>query len=188
MITGARPCRFDFFHIVILKIHIDKLTKVRRRGKEIVETPHILSTTARNQFGLAALERPQPFGSASSDIGLATMRCNNDFRYMPRGFADPEALVDSFRCDIKQLPACFQKLKAIIKEYSIVARMAMSVVALHVVATIVDYYITKYVAKPMEQLQNLTTQYALGMRRLEEKRRARTGSARTGRRRCTTCQ
>ena len=47
--------------------------------------------------------------------------------------------------------------------------MAMSIVALHVVATIVDYYITKYAAKPMEQLQNLTTQYALGMRRLEEK-------------------
>ena len=47
--------------------------------------------------------------------------------------------------------------------------MAMSIVALHVVATIVDYYITKYAAKPMEQLQNLTTQYAVGMRRLEEK-------------------
>ena len=61
---------------------------------------------------------------------------------MPRGFADPEALVHSFRCDIKQLAVCFQKLKAIIKEYSIVARMAMSVVALHVVATIVDCYIT----------------------------------------------
>ena len=47
--------------------------------------------------------------------------------------------------------------------------MAMSIVALHVVAAIVDYYITKYAAKPMEQLQNLTTQYAVGMRRLEEK-------------------
>ena len=48
-------------------------------------------------------------------------------------------------------------------------RMALSTVALHVVARVVDYYITKYAAKPMEQLQNLTTQYALGMRRLEEK-------------------
>ena len=45
----------------------------------------------------------------------------------------------------------------------------MSIVALRVGAAIVDYYITKYAAKPMEQLQNLTTQYALGMRRLEEK-------------------
>ena len=92
----APPCRFDFFHIVALKIHVDKLTKIRRRGKEIVDHPHILSTTARNQFGLVALERPQPFRSASSDVGLATMRCNNDFRYMPRGFADARALVDTF--------------------------------------------------------------------------------------------
>ena len=47
--------------------------------------------------------------------------------------------------------------------------MAISLVALNVNASIVDYYITKYAAKPMEQMQNLTTQYALGMRRLEEK-------------------
>ena len=165
----APPCRFDFFHVVILKIHIDRLTKIRRRGKEIVKHPDILSTTARNQFGLVALERPQPFRSASSDVGLATLRCNNDFKFMPRGFPDAGVLVDLFRCDVEQLVACFQRLKATIKKYPVVQRMAMSIVALHVVATIVDYYITKYAAKPMEQLQNLTTQYALGMRRLEEK-------------------
>ena len=45
--------------------------------------------------------------------------------------------------------------------------MAMSVVALHVAAIIIDYYVTKYRARPMEQLQNLVTQYALGLRRLE---------------------
>jgi len=49
-----------------------------------------------------------------------------------------------------------------------VRRMAMSVVALHVVAKIVDYYITKYAAKPMEQLQNLVSQYAMGLKRLED--------------------
>ena len=48
-----------------------------------------------------------------------------------------------------------------------VRRMAMSVVALHVAARVVDFYITKYAAKPMEQLQNLVTQYALGLRRFE---------------------
>ena len=88
---------------------------------------------------------------------------------MPRGFADAQALVDAFRCGVEQLAACFPKVLKTIKEYPVVAQMAMSIVALHVVATIVDYYITKYAAKPMEQLQNLTTQYALGMRRLEEK-------------------
>ena len=57
------PCRFDFFHVVILKSLTDKITKIRRRGKEIVDKPYIVNTTARNQFGLVALERPQPFRS-----------------------------------------------------------------------------------------------------------------------------
>ena len=71
---------------------------------------------------------------------------------MPRGFADAGALVDSFRCSVEQLAACFHKLQKAMKEYPPVAEMAMSIVALHVIATIVDYYITKYAAKPMEQL------------------------------------
>jgi hypothetical protein len=96
------------------------------------------------------------------------MRCNNDFKFMPRGFPDTGALLDAFRCSTHQLAACFQKLKAA-KKYASVARMAITIVAIHVVANIVDYYITKYAAKPMEQLQNLTTQYALGMRRKEER-------------------
>ncbi len=58
-------------------------------------------------------------------------------------------------------------MKALIQTHAAVRRMAMSIVALHVVAKIIDYYITKYAAKPMEQLQNLVTQYALGLRRLE---------------------
>ena len=123
----------------------------------------------RNQYGLVALERPQPFSTSSSDVGLVTMRCNNDFKYMARGFADPEALTGSFRCEVDQLAACFPKWNEIIKQYPAVKKMAISLVALNPSASIVDYYITKYAANPMQQLQNLTTQYALGMRRLEER-------------------
>ena len=47
--------------------------------------------------------------------------------------------------------------------------MAMSVVALHVASKIIYFYITKHSTKPMEQLQNLVTQYALGIRRLKLK-------------------
>ena len=86
---------------------------------------------------------------------------------MPRGFAEYGALKDAFRCSDEQLKACFRSLKAMIEAHAAVKHMAMSVVALHVVARVVDYYITKYAAKPMEQLQNLVTQYALGLRRLE---------------------
>ena len=92
---------------------------------------------------------------------------------MPRGFAEFGALKDAFRCSDEQLKACFRSLKAMIEAHAAVKHMAMSVVALHVVARVVDYYITKYAAKPMEQLQNLVTQYALGLRRLEFGRRKR---------------
>ena len=58
-------------------------------------------------------------------------------------------------------------MQAAIKAHKAVQHMAMTVAALHVAAKIVDYYITKYAAKPMEQLQNLVIQYALGLQRLE---------------------
>jgi hypothetical protein len=86
---------------------------------------------------------------------------------MPKGFPDATTLDGLFRCDVKQLIACFRSMRAAIHNYASVRRMAMSVIAVHVAANIIDFYITKYAAKPMEQLQNLVTQYALGLRRLE---------------------
>ena len=86
---------------------------------------------------------------------------------MPKGFADATVLSQAFRCDVSQLAACFRSMKAVIQAHAAVKRMAMTVVAVHVVAKTIDYYITKYAAKPMEQLQNLVTQYALGLNRLE---------------------
>ena len=81
--SRAPPCRFDFFRIVLLQLR-NKMQRSRRRGKEVVEAPFIINAAARNQFGSVALERPQPFGSASSDCGLATLRCNSDYRYMAK--------------------------------------------------------------------------------------------------------
>ena len=139
----APPCRFDFIHIV--EVCIEKaVKKIRRRGKELVHVPHIVSTCARNQCGLCALERPQPFRSASSDLGLATLRCNNDFRYMPRGFIGADAFATVFRCDATQLAACFHGMRTALQMYAAVRGMAHSIVALHAVAHVVDYYITKY--------------------------------------------
>ena len=154
----APPCRFDFYHIIALALQ-EKSVKIRRRGKEFVDAPKGLSTTARNQFGSVALERRQAFESASTDCGLATLRCNNDFRYMPKGFPESSALEQAFRCDVSQLAACFRCMVMHIKAYKSVQSMAMTIIAVHVAAKIIDYYITKYAAKPMEQLQNLVTQY-----------------------------
>ena len=150
------------------------LRKVRRRGKELVSAPYIIATNERNEFGLTQVERPQPFRSATSDVGVAGCRCNFDFKYMPRGFPDLEDVDRLFRCDVSELAACARVLTFRMLEHTAVRRMALSTVAIHVAANIVDYYITKYAAKAMEQLQNLITQYALGLRRLEDDEAAET--------------
>ena len=144
--SRAPPCRFEFWHIVLLQL-LNKTQRIRRRGKEIVDAPFIINATARNQFGSVALERPQPFGSASSDCGLATLRCNNDW-YMATRFPLAAELSRAFRCDVSQLAACFRSTQAAIKVHKAVQHMAMTVVALHVASKIVDYYNTKYTAKP----------------------------------------
>ena len=90
---------------------------------------------------------------------------------MVKGFPESNSLDEAFRCRLSHLAAMFQCRRAalmVMKEHTAVRRMAVSVVALHVAAKQIDYYITKYAAKPMEQLQNHVTQYALGLRRLEQ--------------------
>ena len=52
-----------------------------------------------------------------------------------------------FVAALNNLRLASRRLNKNIKEYLVVAQMAMSIVALHVVATNVDYYITKYAAK-----------------------------------------
>ena len=165
-VNRAPPCRFGICHTVTFDLG-GKRVKIRRRGKEIVKEAYIRSSTSRNELGSVAFECPQPFRTASNDCILVTIRCNNDWRDMRRGFPQQGVLEEVFRCDVAQLVACFKSVRAAIQAHKAVQHMAKSIVALHVTAKIVDYYITKYAAKPMEQLQNLVTQYALGLRRLE---------------------
>jgi hypothetical protein len=166
----APPCRFFFYRLVepLLRDESgdEKLRKVRRRGKELVDTPYIHTTNERNELGLVQVERPQPFRAATTDLGVASCRCNLDFKYMPRGFAEIASVEEIFRCDVSQLAACTRFLTFRMRAHAALRRMALSIVALHAAAYIVDYYITKYAAKPMEQLQNLITPYALGIRRM----------------------
>ena len=117
----------------------DKLRKVRRRGRDIVSKPYITATNDRNEFGLTQVERPQPFRAASSDVGVVCCRCNLDFKYMPRGFAALDDVEEIFRCDVSQLAACSRMLTFKMLEHTAMRRMALSIVALHVAANIVDY-------------------------------------------------
>ena len=76
--SNAPPCRFFFYRLLELMLQDDSgdeiLRKVRRRGKELVSAPYIIATNERNEFGLTQVERPQPFRSATSDVGVAGCR------------------------------------------------------------------------------------------------------------------
>ena len=169
--SKAPPCRFWFFHVVTLKAWDgmrDVVKRVRRRGKAIVEAPFVASTNEHNEYGLVEPERPQPFRSPSSDIIGAGDRCNVDFRIMARGFPEDDDVLLRCQCDDKQLARCFVDITVKDLAEPLVRRMALSVIALHVAAHNCDFYITKYQSKALPQLQNLVSQYAMGIKRLED--------------------
>ena len=86
---------------------------------------------------------------------------------MERGFPHADDMDAQINADADSLGRCFPDIPFLDISQPLVRRMAHSVVALHVAAHNCDFYITKYSAKPLEQLQNLITQYAVGLRRLE---------------------
>ena len=53
-------------------------------------------------------------------------------------------------------------------QHTQVAKAMRSIIAVHIAAANCDYYITKYQTKPLEQLQNIIVQYALGLKRYED--------------------
>ena len=162
----APPCRFWFLHVVTFAIQEgakDIVKRIRRRGKRIVSEPTICNTNEHNEYGLVEPERPQPFRSPSSDVMCNGDRGNVDFRIMARGFPMGENIEKHVKCDAASLARCFPDIRFKDISQAAVRRMAYSVLALHVAAHNCDYYIVKYQCKSLEQLQNLVTQYAIGI-------------------------
>ena len=94
-------------------------------------------------------------------------RGNDDFRIMSRGFPMGDNIERLVKCDVPSLARCFPDIGFKDVSQAAVRRMAYSVLALHVASHNCDYYIVKYQCKSLEQLQNLITQYATGIQRLE---------------------
>ena len=178
-------CRFFFFHIIVFTYAatvmqgvVETITKrIRRRGKKLVESPYIAITNERNEFCKVVLQRDTPFRSSSTDVGQTWGRCNVDFQFMPRTI-DPSHFMEGSA----EQPAVLQvNPKDAVAMYGV--RMQMpdapmlrrtfhTIVAMFQAAYNCDYYITKYHAKPMAQLQSLFTDIALGLRRLETEEEA----------------
>ena len=178
-------CRFFFFHVLVFTYVVTTLQgvgetitkRIRRRGKKLVKSPYIAITNERNEFCKPVLRRDTPFRSSSTDVGQNWGRCNIDFQYMHRTI-DPSHFMEGSA----EQPAVLQvNPKDAVAMYGV--RMQMpdapmlrrtfhTTVAMFQAAFNCDYYITKYHCKPMAQLQNLFTNIALGLRRLEAEEEA----------------
>ena len=80
-------CRFFFFVVLVFRIieaGVERVTRVRRRGKQLIKEAHVAITNVQNEIGRAQVERHTPFRGATSDVGQNGARCNFDFQFMPR--------------------------------------------------------------------------------------------------------
>jgi hypothetical protein len=183
-------CRFWFFHVLVFMYVCTAVTgiaeavtkRIRRRGRKLVKSPYIATTNERNEFCKPVLQRDTPFRSATTDVGQNWGRCNLDFQFMPRTL-DP----NDFMEDSAEQPAVLEvNPKDALGMYGVrrqmpndpmLRRTFHALVAMFQAAHNCDFYITKYHAKPMAQLQSLFTNIALGLRRLEAEDEAATEGA-----------
>ena len=70
-------CLFWYFRVKTLESK-----RVRRRGKPLVECPHIEETDDRNQQFRCQLKRKHPLRSTSNDICQVFDRCNVDYQFL----------------------------------------------------------------------------------------------------------
>ena len=80
-------CRFFFYVYACARSRggaVERVVRLRRRGKELVKKPYVASTNVHNEFGRVRVERHTPFRGSITDVGQCAVRCNLDFQFMPR--------------------------------------------------------------------------------------------------------
>ena len=178
-------CRFFFFHIKVFTYAGEMLhgfsetvtKRIRRRGKKLVTVPYIAVTNERNEFCKPVLQRDTPFRSSSTDVGQVWARCNADFQFMPRTIDPMHFMEDSAErpavLEVKPADAvAMYGVRMKMPDAPMLRRTFHTIVAMYQACHNCDYYITKYHAKPMAQLQSLLTDVAVGLRRLEAEEEA----------------
>ena len=165
----------------------ERIVRIRRRGKKIVEEAFVADTNEHNELGRVQVPRETPFRGATSDLGQCACRCNLDFQFMPRApvlstapemteetqrGADEPAIANERRTAKKKTltydrAEAFYGIRLKLPADAAMREAAHSMLAMWQAAHNTDYYITKYGTKALEQLQNLVAQFAIGLRRLE---------------------
>ena len=170
-------CRFMFYTIFAFHKIVDGVSQVfkriRRRGKRLIPKAYVAATNEQNELGRACVVRTHPFISSSTDVGIACLRSNVDFQFLARAPpSDLQVTAEVSHHQAKLLASCYSIPPTSLAD-PLVKRCMYTLCALHLAAQNCDFYITKYQSKDLEQLANVVTQYALGIRRLEAEEQSR---------------
>ena len=172
----APLCRAGFYHIVEIALTQNErpaVTRKRRRGKMLRTEPCIDEEPSSKTFGRVLLKRDHPFISVSSDVAQVAARCNVDVQYLELFPPEDASCLDESSGKLSWLEdVCPQgQLSDIARGFAAV--MAHMFRAMHNC----DYYITKYVAKPLQSMKSLIEQMKEAMVRMEGELLVKGGNA-----------
>ena len=174
------PCRFYFFHVVVIEVEEEGRTVTKRflrRGKELVDRAFVATTNERNEFGRAVVERTHPFTSSSSDLTQAAGRSNADVQYVDRAVptdlqhvygqglqgVDEEAAIER-----QEIPAERSRiLSGVTIDTRAKQTLMLSLKAAAKAGFVTDFYMTKYAAKAQQVLSSALAPLIQGLRRFE---------------------
>lgn len=162
----APLCRAGFFHIIELAIPSDlgstKIKRKRRRGKRLQTEPVIDDEPESRTFCRIKCRRDHPFISISSDVAQVCARSNVDVQFLTMFPPLEPTAVDS-KLDIPWMTQYgFRTLSSF--QQAVAKTLAFTYRGMHNI----DFYITKYVAKPLSTLKPLLDQFKQTMLKMEQ--------------------
>ena len=165
--TKAPLCRAKFYHVVELLVKTVTGTSIkrkRRRGKLLREAPRIDEDPCSDTFGKVLLERDHPFVSVSSDVLQVTARCNVDCQFLE---LFPSVALLKGSSSEEKFPGS-RKRWAFLRQLGVHnMQHAECLLRMFQMMHNADYYITKYVAKPLQSMKSIMEQMATAMLRME---------------------
>ena len=154
-------CRFLFVRIVEMKLS-DKIKKVLRRGKALLQKACVCRSNIRNEYGRVGVVRRHPFRSTSNDVLQAFGRCNVDIQRNDRVVPSdvPEVTVEA----MKPVRFFYGQAQLSAEARQMLAALAEGIRSSH----ICDFYMTKYLAKGQQVLASAITPVLAGLNRLDD--------------------
>ena len=176
----APLCRAGFFHIVELALTTvlgaKQPKRKRRRGKILRDHAGIDGDAESRTFCRVQLRRDHPFISVSSDVAQVCARSNVDVQFLAMFPADVVTEGDGLWKIDQNIESSwikhygFQKVSRF--QRAIAQTVAFTFSGMHNI----DFYITKYVAKPLSTLKPVLDQFKQAMLQMEHSNASTTAS------------